>query len=118
MPGAPAPGPAAPPALSLPEEEPALPVRLSAAATSSSVTGGQIGLNWNPDKMMEDNERMVQNVLGAVAQLTNKQVPRQEAKAQPDTVTSPLTQEQVLDVPPPAVRPAVVPELPRAAPPV
>jgi len=75
------PGPAPGPAEELasapaPVALPVLPVRLSAAATSTAVSGGHSWLNWHPDDMIAENEKMVQNVLGAVAQLTGRHAHR------------------------------------------
>jgi len=73
--------------------------RLSAAATSSSVStasvGGHSWMNWNPDQMIADNEKMVSNVLGAVAQLTGAHVHRATQDHQ-DGADSPLSQDEIL----------------------
>lgn len=71
---------------------------LSAASmgvsASSASSAGHSWLNWNPDQMIADNEKMVQNVLGAVAQLTGAHV--QKAQRQESSSSNDASQATTL----------------------
>jgi hypothetical protein len=92
---------------------------LSAAsvATSSSSASQHNWLNWHPDQMIAENEKMVQNVLGAVAQLTGNHVSSHTPAHQqsPDDLTFSVPAEAPTERQEAAL-PAAMPAAPEAIP--